>query len=93
MNTKECPACGFSFETSTDEEFCSEPMCAGVTYPQIHVQLTGTDGNAFAVMGEVYRALRREVGAEAASAYSAEAMESESYDALLQHAMRTVYVS
>lgn len=30
-------------------------------YPQIVVQLTGTDGNAFAIVGKVKRALR-EVG-------------------------------
>ena len=30
-----------------------------VKYPNVHVQLTGQDGNAFAVMGAVQRALRK----------------------------------
>lgn len=28
-------------------------------YPQVEVQLTGTDGNAYAVLGEVQRALQK----------------------------------
>ena len=31
----------------------------GVKYPMIEVDLTGQDGNAFAVMGAVTRAMRR----------------------------------
>lgn len=75
-----------------------------VKYPEIEVQLTGGDGNAFAIIGAVSKAIKREGVAagyfvdsaeayRAAEAYSAEAQQSESYDALLQHAMRTVNVS
>lgn len=32
---------------------------ADVKYPEIKVQLTGTDGNAFSVMGKVSKALKR----------------------------------
>lgn len=66
---------------------------AGPKYPDVAVQLTGGDGNAFAIVGAVRKAIRRAHGEEAAKAYADEAMESESYDALLQHAMRTVRVS
>ena len=31
----------------------------GVKYPNVKVQLTGNDGNAFAILGNVQRQLRR----------------------------------
>ena len=34
-------------------------MSSGVKYPMVEVNLTGQDGNAFAVMGAVTRAMRR----------------------------------
>ncbi len=64
-----------------------------VKYPDVEVQLTGTDGNAFAVIGAVTRALRREVGADAAAEFQADALDAESYDALLRLAMSTVEVA
>lgn len=63
-----------------------------IKYTEMTVQLSGEDGNAFSVMGRVSKAIRRQVGSAEANAYLAEAMSSESYDALLQHAMRTVNV-
>lgn len=63
-----------------------------VKYPGITVQLSGKDGNAYAVMGAVADAIRRVHGPQEANAYVREAREQESYDALLQHAMRTVEV-
>ena len=63
-----------------------------VQYPDVTVQLTGQDGNAFAIIGAVQREIRRVRGPEAAETYSKEAMQSESYDALLRHAVRTVNV-
>jgi hypothetical protein len=65
----------------------------GIRYPAIRVQLTGRSGNAMAVISTVAAALRREVGNEAAEQWANEAMDSESYDALLALAMRTVNVS
>ena len=70
----------------------------------IEVQLTGGDGNAFAIIGAVSGAIRRAYGdgqpfetrqeaTAAAAEYREQAMESGSYDELLQHAMRTVHVS
>ena len=63
-----------------------------VKYPEITVQLTGTDGNAFSIIGTVQRALRR-AGVDAAevSAFVAEAMSGD-YDNVLATAMRWVEV-
>jgi hypothetical protein len=64
-----------------------------VKYPDVHVQLTGRDGNAFAVIGAVSAALKRAGHRDAAEAFANDAMDSSSYDALLALAMRTVEVS
>ena len=62
-------------------------------YPDVQVQLTGTDGNAFAIMGAVTRELRRAgVSAEEISKYREESMSGD-YDNLLATAMRWVDVS
>ncbi len=61
-------------------------------YPEVHVQLTGEDGNAFAIMGAVSKALKRAgVPAEEISKYKGESMSGD-YDNLLQTAMRWVDV-
>tara|TARA_R100000152_G_C6741663_1_gene165457 strand:+ start:80 stop:283 length:204 start_codon:yes stop_codon:yes gene_type:complete len=65
---------------------------AGITYPDITVELTGTDGNAFSVIGKVQKAIRRAEGVDAARRFSEEAMQSGSYDELLQFCMSTVNV-
>jgi len=58
----------------------------------VEVQLTGTDGNAFAIMGKVQKALR-EAGAtkDQISEYSKESMSGD-YNNLLATAMRWVWV-
>lgn len=63
-----------------------------IRYPNITVQLTGNDGNAFAVMGAVSGALRRAgvVQSEIAT-FRAEAMDGD-YDHLLQTCMKWVNV-
>ena len=59
-------------------------------YPEIEVQLTGNDGNAFAVMGAVQRALKRaKVSKEEIDEYMRESMSGD-YDNLLATAMRWV---
>ena len=63
-----------------------------VTYPQATVQLTGSDGNAFNIIGRVEHAIREDVGRDQAAAWVAEALRSESYDALLALCMRTLHV-
>lgn len=63
-----------------------------VTYPDVTVQLSGQDSNAFMIIGLVSRAIRKEVSSEAASKFSHDAMDSPSYDDLLRLAMATVNV-
>ena len=63
---------------------------AGIAYPQITVQLTGHDGNAYAIIGRIAAALRREVGTHAADLFTEAAFACGSYDELLELAMRTV---
>jgi hypothetical protein len=63
------------------------------TYPELEVELTGTDGNAFALIGRVTRAIAAHAGADAAGTWQAEAMDAGSYDELLQLIMRTVEVA
>jgi hypothetical protein len=62
-------------------------------YPDVVVQLTGEDGNAFAILGRVGRALREAgVSHEEIEAFYQEGWQQPSYDALLQFIMRTVEV-
>lgn len=63
-----------------------------IKYPDVTVQLTGRDGNAFSIVAAVSGALRRQIGSEAADTFAAEALNQRSYDALLRHAMATVTV-
>ena len=63
-----------------------------VKYPEIEVQLTGEDGNAFAIMGAVSKALRRNgVSKEEIDRYMAESMSGD-YDNLLRTAIKWVNV-
>lgn len=62
-----------------------------VKFPEVTVQLTGIDGNAFSIMGAVAKALRKAGHADAVDAYMADSMSGD-YDHLLQVAMRTVNV-
>jgi hypothetical protein len=60
-------------------------------YPAITVQLSGEDGNVFAIIGRVSNALKRG-GAKDVSEFQKLAMGSESYDAVLQLCMEWVEV-
>lgn len=61
-------------------------------YPDIEVQLSGGDGNAFFILGAVSKALRRAgVPKEERDAFLDEATGGD-YDALLQCCMRWVVV-
>lgn len=60
-------------------------------FPEVTVQLTGEDGNAFAILGRVARALQDAGFDEAADEFQAEAM-TKDYDHLLFTAMRFVDV-
>jgi len=64
-----------------------------VKYPEIKVQLSEQDGNAFAVLGAVRKALKRAgVPEEERDAFKTEATSGD-YDHLLQTAMRWVDVA
>lgn len=66
---------------------------SGPRFPQVEVELSGHDGNAFGILGRVSKALRRG-GASAAEVkeYVAEATSGD-YDHLLATTMRWVEVS
>lgn len=62
-------------------------------YPDIKVQLTGQDGNAFAIIGSVQRALRRaHIPAEEVEQFRNEAMSGD-YSNVIVTAMLWVDVS
>ena len=59
-------------------------------YPEVQVQLTGQDGNAFAILGRTTRALRQAgLSKDKVDEYYAEATAGD-YDHLLQTTMRWV---
>lgn len=61
-------------------------------YPDIEVQLSGEDGNAFSIIGSVRQALRRaNVPKEDVEAFTSEAM-SDDYDNVLRTCMKWVTV-
>lgn len=61
-------------------------------YPEIEVQLTGNDGNAFAIMGAIQKAMRRaEIPQHEIEQYLNQSMSGD-YDNLLRVAMNWVTV-
>jgi hypothetical protein len=69
------------------------PAAGRPTHPHVQVRLTGSDGNAYAIIAKVAAALRREVDADAAATFTTAAFACRSYDELLQLAMTTVEVT
>lgn len=68
-------------------------MADGPKFPDVQVQLTGKDGNAFAIIGAVTSALKRGgASREDLAAFQAE-VTSGDYDNVIQTAMRWVDVS
>jgi hypothetical protein len=63
-----------------------------VRHPEIEVQLSGTDGNAFAIIGQVTSALKRNGCRHEVEEFMAEATAGD-YDHVLQTCMRWVDVS
>jgi hypothetical protein len=62
-------------------------------YPNIEVQLSGKDGNAFQIIGRIREAMKREgIDMKEREAFSNEAMSGD-YDNVLRTAMRWVSVS
>jgi hypothetical protein len=65
-------------------------MASTIRFPHVRVQLVGADGNAFAILGRVSKAMRRAgVSDDDVAAYFAEATAGD-YDHLLCVTMRTV---
>ena len=63
-----------------------------VKYPEVTVELSGTDGNAFSILARVSGALKRAgVDSKERDAFYAEATAGD-YDALLRTAMKWVNV-
>ena len=63
-------------------------------YPDVHVQLTGEDGNAFMIMGRVRRAMQRAgISRVEQEEFSNAVFDSPSYDAVLRLVTETVHVS
>ncbi|MCZ0983984.1 hypothetical protein O1L60_45300 [Streptomyces diastatochromogenes] len=62
----------------------------GPAHPDVEVQLSGEDGNAYHLIGLVSRALRQAGHRDAASDFARAAVRLASYDDLLQLIMRTV---
>lgn len=61
-------------------------------HPEVEVQLSGRDGNAFAIIGAVERGLTRAGYTNDATLWTFWSMEAGSYDELLRRAMQTVTV-
>lgn len=65
---------------------------AGVKFPSVQVRLVGEDGNAFAILGRVQKALKRGgASSEECSEFVKEATSGD-YDNLLQVVMKWVEV-
>jgi hypothetical protein len=62
------------------------------TYPGLTVKLTGTDGNAFALIGVVRKSILRAHGSANADEFAKKALACKSYDELLAFLMETVEV-
>ena len=63
-------------------------MSEGVKYPEVQVQLTGNDGNAFAILGNCQKAARQAgLTKDQIDEFMNEAMSGD-YDHLLQTCMK-----
>jgi hypothetical protein len=67
-------------------------MTQEIKFPEVEVNLSEIDGNAFSIIGAVRRALRRKATPEQIEEFVAEATSGD-YDHLLQTTMRTVTVN
>jgi len=65
----------------------------GVRFPNVKVRLTGTDGNVFAIIGTVSRAMKRAGLRDEAAEFCDAAFAARSYDEVLRLCMTTVDVS
>lgn len=64
-----------------------------IKHPEIEIELTGSDGNAFSVLGHVRSSMRRAgINSSEIQAFTTEATSGD-YDHLLQTVMKWVSVS
>lgn len=66
-----------------------------IKFPNVTVvfpDLSGPGGNAFALIGQVTKAIREQEGTAAANLFADESMSQTSYAALLEYIRRTVTV-
>lgn len=63
-----------------------------ILFPDVTVELSGGEGNVYVLIGKVKQALNRAGHHVEASTFSTTAMQSESYDDVIQLIMQTVTV-
>tara|TARA_Y100001973_G_C5186556_1_gene328212 strand:+ start:1551 stop:1754 length:204 start_codon:yes stop_codon:yes gene_type:complete len=63
-----------------------------IKFPEVEVNISEIDGNAFSIIGEVKRALRGKASPEQIEEYMREAMSGD-YDHVLQTTMKMVTVN
>lgn len=68
-------------------------MPAPIRFPDVHVPLTGEDGNSFSIIARVGKALKKAGLRDEADAWYNDAALSPSYEALLDLVVRTVSTS
>lgn len=62
-------------------------------FDDVHVQLSGEDGNVFAIIARVSKAMKKAGYIDEAYVFCKAAAEADSYDAVLRLCMQTVDVS
>ncbi len=93
-----CERCGYVARSEDALDHDCEAILAegkkgrGAILPDVKVRLVGTDGNAFAVLGKVRRAMERAGHGDRVKEFFAEATSGD-YDHLLGTAMKWVDVS
>ena len=65
----------------------------GIRYPDVHVKLSGTDGNTMAMIGRVAVALARAGHADVTDEFALDITSAETYDEAVQKIMHWVDVS
>lgn len=92
-----CPDCGNDYDfcicdKDNEDFYYEQKVLRGVKYPHITVKLLGNDGNAFAILGNVSKAMKKaNVDKEEIDTFMTEAMSGD-YNHLLQTVMRYVNV-